>query len=480
MVVLADNLVNRVAEIIPRYSMLTAGERLGVAVSGGADSTVLLHILKRLGWALVVLHVNHQLRGAESDADEDFVRELAQSLNLPVQVERRTPGSGNLEQEARRARREFFLRAMQEHGLRRVALGHTRSDQAETVLFRLLRGTGLAGLAGMLPVTDDGLIRPLLTTSRDEIRRWATAEGIRWREDSSNNDLTFARNRLRQETLPDLADTYNPNLEAVLAGTAKLAQAEEAYWSELIEPLYGKIAKRTSLGLIFQTGDLGQLRPAVRRRLLRRALIDVRGDLRGLDLEHIEAVLALCRSEQGHNRVLIPGVDALRSFDRLLVTRQGRLSEHPRGYSLVLRMGQICELPFANGVIYVNWVKSASDFCANFKKEPQIREEMADLDGDVLAGDGTLDRWQVRNWEPGDELHRPGHRAGEKIKSLFQSERVLLWERRHWPLVTAGREVIWARKFGGAAKWSATGESRRIVRLIYRAGDMSEKSSGSL
>jgi tRNA(Ile)-lysidine synthase len=411
----------------------------------------------------MVLHVNHHLRGAESDEDEAFVRSLAESLGLDIAVEQATTGSGNIEQEARHARREFFLRSMAEFGFRRVALGHTRSDQAETVLFRLLRGSGLAGLAGMRPVTREGLIRPLLTTSREEVRFWAKAEGLVWREDSSNANVEFARNRLRHNTIPALTKEYNANLEAVLAGTASLAQVEEDYWNQQIEPIYREITKRTHLGSNFQIASLAALHPAVQRRVMRRALEEVRGDLRGIDLAHVEAVLNLCRSEQGHDRVLIPGVDAMRSFDRLLLTRPGTLGGRPRQYCLPLKLGDSCDLPYQAGCISVNWVKSESEFCANFKEEQEFEVEVSDLDGEVAGRDLC-----VRNWQPGDELHRPGHQAAEKIKSLFQEERVLLWERKHWPVVLAGEEIVWARQFGGAARFKVSGESQRMIRLTYR------------
>src|SRR5689334_594161 len=152
MSILAGTIPERAAEIIIRYNMLPASGRVGVAVSGGADSVALLHILRGLRCDLIVLHVNHHLRGEESDGDEAFVRELTQSLGLPILIEHAIPTPGNLEEEARRARRAFFLRCREELALARIALGHTRSDQAETVLFRLLRGSGLTGLAGIRPV----------------------------------------------------------------------------------------------------------------------------------------------------------------------------------------------------------------------------------------------------------------------------------------------------------------------------------------
>ena len=455
MSVLAGTLPERVAEIIPRYSMLPPDGRVGVAVSGGADSVALLHILRRFWDELVVLHVNHHLRGEESDGDEAFVRELAQSLGLEIIVEHAIPGAGNLEQEARRARRDFFLRCR----LERVALGHTRSDQAETVLFRLLRGSGLTGLAGMRYVTGEGFIRPLLTTSREEVRRWAREEGLKWREDSSNTDLAFSRNRLRHETLPQLTGAFNPNLEAILAGTADLAQTEEAYWNEQVERLYPQITKRNQLGSFFQIDQLSGLHLALQRRLIRRAFQAVRGDLAGIDLPHVEAVLHLCGSRQGHDRVLVPGVDALRSFDQLLLSRPGTLGGQARNYRLALKPGGKYELPFEAGFLTLD------SFCANFKKEQDLEGEVSDLDADVLAGE-TL---SVRNWRPGDELHRLGHKAAEKVKSLFQVYRVPLWERRHWPVVVAGEEIVWTRQFGGAARFGVSGENRGIVRLAYHA-----------
>lgn len=452
--------------------MLEPGDRVGVAVSGGADSVVLLHLLHRLAprlqIGLAILHVNHRLRGVESDTDEEFVRKLGASLELEVLVTSGAVTGGNLEQEARQVRREFFQRCMAERGLKRVALGHTRSDQAETVLFRVLRGSGLAGLAGMYLLTQDGFIRPLLTTSREEVRQWALAEGVSWREDSSNTNPQFARNRLRNEAIPLLSREFNANLEGVLAGTAELAQTEEDYWGQEVEPLYLEIAKRNALGSILQVKPLKALHLAVQRRVIRRALREVRGDLRSLDFAHIDAVLQICYSAHGHDRVIVPGVDALRSFDQLLLARPGELNSGPREYHVDLEPGIERLLPFRSGSIFVNCVNSGLENCVNFKKDQDSTAEIADLDADKLGPPGRPDVLFARNWEPGDELQRPGHKGAEKIKSLFQQQRVVLWERRHWPVVMAGQEIVWVRRFGAAAKFTASDESRRVIRLVYR------------
>src|SRR5262249_11465832 len=150
------------------------------------------------------------------------------------------------------------------------------------------------------------------------------------------SDLRFSRNRLRNKVIPELAEHFNRNLERTLAGTANLARAEEDYWNKTVEPVYQEIAKRTFRGLILDVNALQPLHLALQRRILRRALLELRSDLRGLDLDHVEAVLALGRGVQGHDRVLIPGADALRSFDRLLLTRPGALNAGPRHYRMEL------------------------------------------------------------------------------------------------------------------------------------------------
>ena len=470
MAVLIDELVDRVGEIIPRYSMLSGGDRVGVAVSGGADSVALLHILHRLrsrfAPTLLVLHANHQLRGAESDEDARFVREMAASLGLEAAVEQAPVAVGNLEQEARRARREFFHRCIEQYELACVALAHTRSDQAETVLFRILRGSGLTGLVGMRPKTPDRLIRPLLTTSRAEVRGWAAAENLTWREDRMNQDSRYARNRLRNEAIPLLRESFNVNVEGALAALAELAGDEEDFWIQHVEPIFQKLCEPARRGLLFSVPALAALPIALRRRLVRRALAEIRGNLRSIDMEHVQAILRICLSSHGHDRVIVPDVDAFRSFETLLLARPEGSGPEARHYRLELRCGVECQLPFEAGSICITPLTPEPANCVKVKEEQQFSAEVADLDEAALTeAGGSL---AVRNWEPGDEIRRAGHAGAEKVKSLFQEYKILLWERRHWPVVVARHEVVWVRRFGAAAKFRAKGEGRQRLRLIYR------------
>ncbi len=447
--------------------MLSEGGRLGVAVSGGADSLVLLHILHELmpilSTELTILHVNHKLRGIESEADEEFVRQLARQYDVPILVEAGPVRAGNLEGEARRIRRAFFRRIVQEHQLHRIALGHTQTDQAETVLLRLFRGSGPTGLAAMPFASREGLIRPLLTTSREEVRQFAENHLLTWRDDFSNQDLRFARNRLRLQTIPALIRDYNSNLEGVLAGTADIIREEETYWSRLVERIFRKLSRKDYFGIVLDLKPFRKLSLALKRRLMRHAISAVRGDLRSIELSHMDAILAITQSSQGHDRVILPGLDAVRSFDHLLLCRLEAL-RGGRGYNFTVQLGRTYQLPFGAGELKIDRIYPDSQNCVNFKNEQGFLAEEAHLSNEAFAAESL----QIRNWEPGDRLLRNGHATAEKVKTLFQDDKVLLWERRHWPVVVAGREIVWVRRFGVAANLSASDESRCKLRILYR------------
>jgi tRNA(Ile)-lysidine synthase len=474
-----DDFAERVRRALITHEMVPPGTHVTAAVSGGADSVVLLHLLHRFsgprGFTLSAVHVNLHLRGEESDCDECWVRALAGRLQIDLTVfhEPISTNASNLEETAREARRRVYRRLVAERTDTRVALGHTRSDQAETVLFRTLRGTGLKGLSGMQWVTSDGLIRPLLGVSRHTVRDWARANGIEWREDSSNLDARFRRNFLRNDLLPRIESHVNSEVESTLARMAEVAQAEEEYWDSVIAPLFDTLIRPAASGIYFI--DLQTFRPhslAVKRRLLRRAFEQIRGDLRQITSAHVDAVLGLCGSDAGHDRVLIPGIDALRSFSTLRLSTPRQFANQKRHYSIPVSPDSDIELPFSAGAIRVNSRVDDVESPQNYVKfvSEKDRSEFVSLDFEALGGPAVFDRLVVRNWEPGDAYQPAGHQHNRKIKELFQENKVLLWERRHWPVLDREGEIVWVRQFGPASKFRAEQGQRRAVSLIYRAG----------
>jgi tRNA(Ile)-lysidine synthase len=453
-------LLERVCKTITRYNMLDRGHRVGVAVSGGADSVFLLHALVELAprWDLKlhVLHLDHRLRGDESRGDADFVQELAGRLGLPAHVSEsdvaklREETGDNLEQAARHARHLFYLGFLQRGELDRIATGHTRSDQAETVLFRFLRGSGTAGLSGVRPVTSEKLVRPLIEVERADVERYLRDNGIGWREDSSNASRDFARNRIRHELLPALISDWNPALVENLAHTAQWAQEEEAYWDGEMDRLVAALVTLRPPAVLLRAGDLCALAPAVARRLVRRVAELVKGDLRGLTFQHGERILEMAAAPEGHDRMQAPGLDVYRSFDWIRIAPPGIDGLDGRNFRMPVSVPGRFALPDNSSTVELDLVH---DTC------------IGGLDGERLQGN-----LELRNWRPGDQYRPVGRASEERIKMLFQEARIPLWERRNWPVLTIEDHIVWARRFGPAVSYAATSASRSVVEVREERG----------
>ena len=453
-------MLDRVAQFVERHRMFVPSMRVGVAVSGGADSVFLLHALHEIAprWNLhlSVVHVEHGIRGAASVEDAEFVRQLAASFALPFYIHNVdvTVVPGNQEQAARNARQDFFAELIARGTLDRIATGHTRSDQAETVLYRILRGSGTAGIAGIWPVTHDGLVRPLLEIERAEIEAWLRERNIAWREDATNQDRSYARNRLRHEILPLLREAFNPRLDDTLANMATVAQDEELYWESALP---NRAAECGGVYLL-NASELSQAPPAIARRIVRRAVEAVKGDLRQIEFTHVERILEMARSSDGHDRVQIPALDVFRSFDWIRIAPAGLDNGRARDFSIALNIPGTVELPGSLARITL-----------------QIQEKMKDMQSDVtmvneldwqcLSRGGVLPSLELRNWRPGDQYRPVGQPKPQKVKFLFQEARVPLWERGKWPIITYNGNIIWSRKFGAAAEWAATPASRMVLRV---------------
>ena len=456
--------MERVLATISRHAMFSPGESCGIAVSGGSDSVCLLHLLHELaphwGLRLGVVHIDHGIRGEASRADADFVRDLATAFSLPFHIRTVNVRSveDNLEQAARRARLDFFAELRRSGTFHRIATGHTRSDQAETVLHRILRGSGIAGLSAIRPVTTAGLVRPLLYVTREEVQDWLLQRGIGWREDQTNRDLSYVRNRIRHELLPQLRSEFNPRLDAVLANMAEVAREEEAFWSSRIPA-----AVRRGAAVYLDVAQLSGSR-AEARRLIRRAMEEVKGDLRQMDFEHVEAVLDVAHSKARRRRVQVPGLDVLRSFDQIRIALAGD-SASASEFAFAVEPPTRAALPGEGTIDFqIIDLEGTSGFAFSYDNlENDLDWQRIRTALTPCGGSSAL--LQLRNWRPGDR-YRPVGRAHEnKIKSLFQEYRVPQWERRGWPVVTAGGAIVWSRRFGAAADFSRGARTRSVLRI---------------
>ncbi|MGH9580291.1 MAG: tRNA lysidine(34) synthetase TilS [Terriglobales bacterium] len=479
-----ESVVEEVLEYIRERALLRAGDRVGVAVSGGADSVALLRLLLglrgELGVVLSVLHFNHRIRGAEADADRDFVRALAESYDLPfyegagdTSQYSRQQGVG-LEAAGRALRYQWFWSLLRAGRVDRVATAHTLDDQAETVLLRLLRGAGTRGLAGIYPemaapaaggsksATKGRIVRPLLAARRGALRKYLEKLGQTWREDASNLDPAHARNRLRLKLMPLLEQEFNPAVARVLAGTAEIARAEEEFWREAVASLLPQLEVRevaggAAAGLSFRAAALCELPPALQRRLVR-ALAESVG-LR-LSLEQVEGVRALAG---GRGRVAeLPGEwQATRAGG---LVRFEKRTPRPAGAGRNQPSGKYEYRLSVPGEVRVQELGSV--ICASIQKP--------DAGGAGYNAARFLDlrslgsELVVRNWRAGDRFWPAHAKSPKKVKALLQERRVVEPERGLWPVVASGAAIVWMRGFPPPREYLAGPTSRRALVIEER------------
>lgn len=421
---------------VRKQNLFSPGETIVVAVSGGADSVALLDILSRLddlNLNLVVAHLNHCLRGADSDGDQEFVAALAARYGLPFAVERVDVAAAagrkrlSLEDAGRRARYRFFDETAQARGATSIALAHHLDDQAETVLIRLLRGAGAAGLSGMAPARHV-LKRPLLLLTRDELERYLKLRGLPHRNDASNADTAFLRNSIRHELIP-LLRRYNPKVSHRLAATAEILARDEELLEQLTETAYRRLATDEP-GKVTVAAELLMKEPrGLRLRLYRRCLLTLRGDLRHIAQVHLEAADRLLLSERPNARAKLPG-------DCFVTRCYGSLSFQtaPRGaapeWELAVSGEGEYRLPDGRTLQVLQ------------SEPPRLLDPGSPLVA-YLAPEAAPFPWLLRGFRPGDRFVPLGMEGTQKIKDLFINNKVPPADRSRIPLLVSGGEIVW-------------------------------------
>ena len=479
-------MLEQVLKTIARFRMILPGQQISVACSGGPDSTALLLILhelsSRLGFVVSVCHFNHQLRGDESDEDARFVHRLAERLRMPFHIEQADVQSlarmahANLEGKARELRYGFFLSLVGAGKADRIAVGHTADDQAETVVQRLLRGSGTRGLGGISPVVENQIIRPLIEVRRPDLLEWLKARQQPWREDASNLDLRQTRNRIRHQLLP-LLSQFNPRIVETLACTAEIARDEEAFWQgflpEMLSGSTSLLEEKLGEGKILI--DLTRLRQtplAAVRRVLRWAVGRVGqlphcpskepeaegnsqawGRPEPVDFQQMQQLLRLAYEGQSGSSVSLPQkVSVQKEFSHLIIEKAGVTERESREFCHRIQVPAKVEVP-----------EIGSSFC--FELVPFVPGQGgynkncgAFLDRRLIGTPLTL-----RNWRPGDGFRPKGHGTRRKLKELFQRKRISAGERQGWPVILAENEIIWVRGLEVAEGFSPPPRSEQAI-----------------
>lgn len=450
-------LVSRVAQVIHRQSLFNSGDTLVVAVSGGADSTALLDILANLpdyNFNLIIAHLNHCLRGAESDADEEFCRELAVRYsavfeNRRIDVAKMAEEQRlNLEDAGRRARIDFFDAIRLKYSAAAVVLAHHADDQAETVLQRLLRGAGMNGLSGMTYRNDRGYVRLLLEVTRVEIEQYLRKQGLSWRDDASNRDTIYLRNRIRHQLLP-LLEEYNPAIRANLVATASIIGDDETFLEQLAVQEFAASCLVGRGRVVCSVSSLQALHIALRRRVLRLAYKQLIGNLDGLGQCHIAALCDLMDSNKPNSQISLPQlVTARREYDQLILAhKNGSNLVAEVGFEIMITEPGCYQLPSGDSVL-VEVVDGTS-----FTSKPD--RQCFDLSKLPFP-------WQLRNFNPGDRIIPFGMTGRKKVKEIFIEHKIPVAERRRLPLLFCCADLVWVAGLC-SSELSRIGESAKIL-----------------
>jgi tRNA(Ile)-lysidine synthase len=473
-------LAERLLKTIRKQQSIRAGDRLAVAVSGGADSVALLCLLlelrAELGIVLSVAHVNHKLRGEESDEDERFVAKLAGQHGLelhaceaPDDGKQSSGKSSGIEVAARELRYGFFRQLAREGRVTKIATAHTLDDQAETVLLRIFRGTGIRGLSGIHPriiFEEQGhafgeLVRPLLGFRRAALQEFLRERGQSWHEDSSNRDIAFLRNRVRHRLLPMIGEEFGNAVIEHMGELAEIARAEEEHW-ERVHPeirVQGGGAPETRQAASLRVERLSALPLAAQRRLVR-AWLEMNVPDLNISFRLIEEALELARGAAG-NKLELPGGWNLRRRRQELV-----LEPEPVGgrgeaadYQYALAVPGAVEVPELRACIEARVVYAGG-----------IPE---DERGQLLDLGRIPKEILIRNWRAGDRFW-PAHTAeAKKVKELLSDRHATGVEKKLWPVAVAeGCGLIWMRGFAVPAAFQAPAGASKAIWIREVAGMM--------
>jgi tRNA(Ile)-lysidine synthase len=467
--------VQKVLDYIRVKKLVSPGERLVVAVSGGPDSVCLLYILAELceefGITLHVAHLDHRLRGKDSVADAAYVAGMARRLSLPATIEARDvnvyrkKNRLSLEEAAREVRYTFLAQVAGSIGATNVAVGHTADDHIETILMHLLRGSGTRGLRGLLPVSPwpsgaMGLtvVRPLLVLRREETAAYCRQRHLKPHTDTSNLSPQLLRNRMRRYLLPGLRK-YNPRIDEALLRTAAIATDDLDFIDEEVDRLWNEVVHDEKGAVVIAKKGFITLPPALKRHLLRRAVASALGSLKDIEADHIDDLLGALEKPSGRVIGLPFGLNFIIEYDRYILSKEtAPLCPFPPLESqTLLNIPGRTSLPGWN---IESEIRSPSDVRA--------REATNDAFSAYIDFEQAGDLLYVRSRQPGDRFQPLGMSSVKKLNSFMIEARIPQLWRQRVPVVVSPRQVAWVVGYRLDERLKVTGVTRQVLCLKFR------------
>ena len=468
-------LEQRVSYFVHEQRLIPREQKLVVAVSGGPDSVCLLHVLvklqKELDIKLHVAHLNHQLRGAESEADARYVADLAHRLDIPASIERRDVKAYqaqhrvSLEEAAREVRYTFLAKVAESVGAERVAVGHTVDDNVETILMHLIRGSGTRGLKGLQPLSrwqpsgvSLAVIRPLLWLSREETAGYCRSHQLSPCLDASNLSLSSLRNRIRHQLLPQL-QSYNPQVAEALLRTARIAADDLAFIDKEGAKLWGEVAQKQGSTVILNKKSFVDLPSALQRHLLRASIEELLGNLKDIEARHIEEVIDALDKPAGKKISLPDGLTFTIEYDRyLLGSDPAALSPFP-----VLESESRLNIPGKTSIS--GWDVEAIIIDSSGAKEECEKTNDFTACFDIDRAGNILN---VRRRQPGDRFQPLGMSQPKKLNEFMIDARIPQAWRQRIPIVCSPEQILWVVGWRIDERAKVTENTKQVLCLKFK------------
>ncbi|HSH34629.1 tRNA lysidine(34) synthetase TilS [Schnuerera sp.] len=457
---------NKVLTIIKENKLIERNDNIVIGLSGGPDSMALLYILldikKEIDFNIFIAHVNHGVRGKDALSDEKFVKNLAKKLNLPFYLKRVNMDEYAKEQkisseEAGRALRYgFFREILTEIGGGKIAVAHNKNDQAETLLMRFFRGTGIDGLKGMEYINGD-IIRPILGIEREEIERYLSDKNIETRLDKTNLEPIYNRNRIRLELIPYIEKHFNPNIVDTLWRISKVVSIDSKFLEQYSKETYAKLVQKKEKNSIILNGSLFlKENRSVQQRIIRNCIFDINGDLQGFTNRHILDILTLfLEGGTGKSIDLINNIVAKTSYDDFVIEKK-KSSQH-RDFLFKIDI---------EGITYIDELQ----FKINAKVLPKKDIKIIPKDKFVkyFDYDKIVGGLYIRNRKNGDRFVPFGMKGSKKIKDYFIDEKIPKEERDIIPLITDEENILWVVGYRSSDIYKITADTKKvlIIKLI--------------
>lgn len=453
-------MILKVKNTIKKYNMLESGSKVIASVSGGVDSSVMLHVLselqEELALNIIVCHLNHNLRGLESDRDFEFVKNKAEELGLEFVGEKLTvscPDGENTQSWARDRRYEFFERVSSSFDADIICLGHNSDDRVENFLIRLIKGAGSDGLTGMKPVRDK-IIRPLIEVSRLEIEKYARDNKVDFVEDSTNKSTKYERNKVRLELVPFLENEYNQNIKSNINNTIKLIEQDNDYLNTVALSEKNKIVLAQDGDLVLDRGSLLDCEGAIVSRIILNLLFEVSGG-ESFYSTHVESVIDLLRSDKPNSSIDLPGgVRVVREYETVkIITREATVvSSFEDEISL-------------NGTTLVG---STGDMFKSEVSDYDVTSDASYSDDVVLFDYREIKSpITVRNIRAGDRMTPFGMTGTKKLKDILIDNKIPRSTRASLPVVVSGSDILWAVGVKRSNLYKVSDGTKEVLKITH-------------